>query len=201
VYSQAIMVADANLRHAHRVFWFGPFRGYPSDPSWSPDGTHLAFADTRALGNPNSANLSGDGVSSAIFVVNVDGTGLRRITPWSLNASAPDWSPDGSQILFQSARAVDEYFVTRRLDTIRPDGTDLQQLTHFRRHLDVDGAAYSPDGASIVLAILTVFYGESGPPAPNYLYTINPDGTNLQPITRTGGSWRGRDPSWGPANS
>ena len=31
----------------------------------------------------------------AVFVVNVDGTGLRRLTPWKMLAGDPDWSPDG----------------------------------------------------------------------------------------------------------
>jgi hypothetical protein len=40
--------------------------------------------------------------ASAIHRVGIDGTGLERLTPWRLNASDPDWSPDGQRITFDS---------------------------------------------------------------------------------------------------
>ncbi len=42
------------------------------------------------------------GSKSAIFRVNVDGTGLERLTNYGLNASHPDVSPDGQWITFDS---------------------------------------------------------------------------------------------------
>ena len=63
-----------------------------SQPSWSPDGTKIAFQSNR-LGNPD------------IWVMNADGTGARPLTANSLaEESAPEWSPDGQQIAFQSDR-------------------------------------------------------------------------------------------------
>jgi Tol biopolymer transport system component len=53
-------------------------------PSWAPDGSRLAFerfSETRG--------------HQAIFTVRLDGTGVRRITPWHLDASQPYYSPDG----------------------------------------------------------------------------------------------------------
>jgi C4-dicarboxylate-binding protein DctP len=51
-----------------------------SDPSFSPDGARVAFV--RRLSD----------VSAALFVVNVDGTGLRRLTPWTQVAPEVDWA-------------------------------------------------------------------------------------------------------------
>ena len=71
------------------------FRGGFGQPQVSPDGAKLVFRrdNSRRIRPANG---------QAIFVVNVNGSGLRRLTPWSLRATGPDWSPDGSRILFAS---------------------------------------------------------------------------------------------------
>lgn len=61
------------------------------DPDWSPDGSALAFS-------------ASDGRNQDIYVVRVDGAGLRRITSHSAPDKHPDWSPDGTQLAFVSNR-------------------------------------------------------------------------------------------------
>jgi hypothetical protein len=59
------------------------------DPHWSPDGTMIAF--TRQVGS-----------TSDIFVMNSDGSAVRRLTdggPDSTNLY-PQWAPDGTQIVY-----------------------------------------------------------------------------------------------------
>ena len=60
-------------------------------PAWSPDGTRIAFSSTRD-GNPE------------IYVVNRDGSNLRRITNHPGIDITPTWSPTGTQIAFTSDR-------------------------------------------------------------------------------------------------
>lgn len=58
-------------------------------PIWSPDGKQLVFEVTH-FANADPPNRR------AFFTIGVDGTGLRQLTTWSLNAGGrPDWSPDG----------------------------------------------------------------------------------------------------------
>jgi TolB protein len=90
------------------------------DPSWSPDGTQIAFRSERS-GEPE------------IWVMNADGTGQRRLAA----GLSPAWSPDGSLIAF-SARAG--------LSVIRPDGTGLRVLPHTEGG---EYPSWSPDGARI----------------------------------------------------
>ena len=58
---------------------------------WSPDGTKLAFTSNRD-GNPE------------IYVMNKDGSGLRRVTNNPAIDEAPTWSPTGNQIAWVSDR-------------------------------------------------------------------------------------------------
>ena len=61
-------------------------------PAWSPDGQRLAFGSTR------------DGGTSQLYVINRDGSGLRRLTNDRWVNTTPTWSPSGNQIAFVSDR-------------------------------------------------------------------------------------------------
>ena len=60
-----------------------------------------------------------------MFVVNVDGTLARRITPWNVTLKA-EWSPDGQWIAFDKAESEP---VPRDLFVVHPDGTGLGRVT------------------------------------------------------------------------
>jgi len=62
-----------------------------TDPVYSPDGLKIAFISTHD-GDPE------------IFVMNADGTGLRKLTDNTAVDAAPTWSPDGGKIVFTSDR-------------------------------------------------------------------------------------------------
>lgn len=93
--------------------------GVNEGPTWSPDGTRLAF--TRV------ADYMGDG---GIFVVDADGSGFRELTT---AGQRPRWSPDGRLIAFASTEQVidpestDEGSVDTY--TIGSDGSNLTRLT------------------------------------------------------------------------
>ena len=140
-----------------------------ADPAWAPDGRRLAF----------SLNVRG---TFAIFVVNTDGTGLRRLTRNLLNDVDPAWSPDGRTILF--GRSVGEvvdgpYF----LFAMNADGTRQRRLLRFRS----GEPAWSPDGSKIAFSSAT-----SGRPA---IYIANSDGSGVHRLTR------GDSQDYGPALS
>jgi TolB protein len=196
----AVVVADTSLRHPREVFSFGRAPGRPSvdAPAWSPEGKQLAFV----VSNENGTRFKPvNGV--AIDIVNVDGSGLRRLTPWKLRAGSgagdgPDWSPDGSGILFRTKPST-RTDSGGNLYTIRPDGTGLRQLTHFNALDPQPGAlrvgSYAPDGSSICFATYHNAV-EPGPAAtlPD-VFVMSADGTNIRPVTRAL-NWDG-DPEWG----
>lgn len=74
--------------HAHLLI-AGPQQGRA--PTWSPDGHKIVFESNR--GSPYPAFY-------ATFVANVDGSGLKQITPFDRNTQHPVFSPDGRWIAF-----------------------------------------------------------------------------------------------------
>jgi TolB protein len=70
----------------------GSFSNQNTLPSFSPDGTRIAFSSNR------------DG-NNEIYVMNVDGSGVRRITNHPGIDTTPTWSPSGTHIAFVSERS------------------------------------------------------------------------------------------------
>jgi TolB protein len=100
-----------------------------SRPTWSPDGSQIAFTrDYR------------------IWVIDADGTDQHQISPADSFDFDPAWSPDGTTIAFASQGEG-----TFDLFSMRPDGTDRQQLTHTIG-IGESRPAWSPDGARIAFS-------------------------------------------------
>jgi TolB protein len=80
-------------------------------PAWSPDGLKLAFTSNRD-GNPE------------IYVINRDGTGLRRLTNHPEVDVTPTWSPTGNQIAWTSNRTG-----TPQIWIMNVDGSEPRKIT------------------------------------------------------------------------
>ena len=103
-----------------------------------------------------------------------DGTGVERLTVlpdprWPF--SAPEWSPDGTQLVFTSPSPSSRLAQVYRIDA---DGSGLTQLTHGT-DIDAGSASWSPDGSKIVLA-----RAGSGEYA---IWVMNADGSGLERLT------------------
>jgi WD40-like Beta Propeller Repeat len=68
---------------------------------------------------------------AAIFSANADGSNVRQLTHPNFGEedSAPDWSPDGSKILFARNHLVGQSNDDQALFVISLDGTGLKQST------------------------------------------------------------------------
>lgn len=190
-----------------------PAKGTPSRhnflPAWSPDGKQLAFMSPRD-GNPE------------IYIVNRDGSGLRRLTNHPENDVTPTWSPTGNQIAFTSNRTG-----RPQIWIMNTDGSGQQQIT---REQWCDRPTWSPapfneiayasqagggydikifDFATRSVRSITNGEGSNESPAfsPNgrhlafvstragksQIFTIARDGNDLRQITKVGDN---RFPNW-----
>lgn len=162
-----------------------PHGGDDEPGGYSPGGKRLVFARFDQNGNP-----------VGLFVVNTDGTQLRRITPPGTIIQAGndgDWSPQGNEILFSRHVTAD---VLGSIWVIRADGSGLHQIRI--RGLDCGAPVsdpngfgcheprWSPDGTKIIFA--------ANSSAGTNIYIANADGTGLVQVTTDGGD---DDPSWG----
>ena len=107
------------------------------NPTWSPDGTRIAF----------TSGTEQNTVNPDIFVMNADGTGLRRLGGTSSFDGAPDWSPNGETIAFQGG-AEDSGSIW----TISVQTGELTRLT--KPWVGDSSPAWSPDGQWIVFVRL-----------------------------------------------
>jgi WD40 repeat protein len=157
---------------------------------FSPDGDRVVFVRVGKSGR------------AGIFVTDVDGSRLRRISPPGMlvdDIFGGSWSPDGSQILFVARESMDSH---KAIWAVNADGTSPHQLR-------IDGTcggplsdpgsfgcyspSWSPDGTTIVFVRST-----PDPSAPagffENVYVVNADGTGLFQVTDGGID---DNPDWG----
>jgi TolB protein len=109
-----------------------------------------------------------------LFTMRPDGTGVKRLTvlpdPKS-PFSAPEWSPDGTQLVFTSPSPSSRHGQVYRIDA---DGSGLTQLTHGTG-IDADSPSWSLDGSKIVL--------KRAGSAEYAIWVMDADGSGLRRLT------------------
>ena len=138
----------------------------------SPDGKKIAFV------GPGLSSVEGgfEGWKEDIYLVNIDGSGLIKLTDDLERDSYPSWSPDGKRILFSSRR--DDRWQMYIMDA---DGGNQVRITK----IDGFDPDLSPDGKKIAFVASGLVCS---------IWIMNADGSN--PTAVIGAI--GRCPRWSP---
>ena len=171
-----------------------PLTSYPgaeTQPSFSPDGSQVAFSW-----------VGEDGDNQDIYLTTVEGGGLSRLTDDPAPDLAPAWSPDGSRIAF--VRRVRKEDHTEEIYLVSPLGGQPQRLAKLRIGLgdwlpmnlswSFDGemlaTAYEPEPGKRAIAVLSTLSGKvrqiTFPPGRSYdIYSaVSPDGSTIAFLRR-----------------
>jgi len=109
-----------------------------ASPQYSPDGKQILFSVTESFLKEGKTN-------SEIYVMNADGSGLRRLTNNPSADFSPSWMPDGKCILFISTRK--EGAQVWRMPV---DGGEPEQVTHVST--GIGSLTVAPDGKGFLFS-------------------------------------------------
>jgi Tol biopolymer transport system component len=149
-------------------------------PSWSPDGTRIAFATqprpqvtVRCCSNVPAAHYR-----SSVYTIRLDGSDRALVAH---DASAPSWAPDGRAIAYESSCGI---------KVVTPEGRNATPPAGAAcPHTGPAGTpVWSPDGTTIAIA------------APTGIQLVRPDGTHQHRASfQTGlGTYGVGRPAWAP---
>ena len=170
--------------------------GVESRLDWSPDGSKLLYVSTADT--PSFPNPGGD---AEIYAMNTDGSGMSRLTDNTALDFAPDWSPDGKEIVFDSNRDGKRAIYKMNADGSGQAKVEYQLPCVYDPDPDVGGCVghsapvWSPDGTKIAFLVNRYSSGYGW----GVIHTMNPDGTGVSEVPYS--SFTGGIFDWAPTDN
>lgn len=167
-----LMLANATADDSIAVPFVGRSGFETTSPSFSPDGKQVVFMSPRPL-------------TPQLYTMNVDGSGLRLLTPVVPGKrsyrTGPDWSPKGDLIAYQQQNGDFQVWMIRVKDRV------MTQLTNEGENED---PAWAPDGRHISITRRLGAIGD-----PRSIWVLDTVSGRLRQLTLTGDA---RLSDWSP---
>jgi Tol biopolymer transport system component len=135
-------------------------------PTWSPDGTRVAFA----MDDPG-------GSAYDLYIMNADSTDLLHIGGGTVRSMT--WSPDGTSIAYVDSLTTSDDPTSAGVYVVAADGSGAHQILPG----SWESVSWSPDGGKLLLAGYPANEEHACPPECGDLYTVAPSGTDLVRLT------------------
>jgi len=132
-------------------------------PTWSPDGTKIAFGSIREWHSMRS-----------IYVMDSDGKNVKCLTPEKTDCEFPSWSPDGKKIAYCSSKLASSGMEFMALDVfvMNADGSDKMPVTQHGALTTNACPSWFPDSQRIAYVSNRGGLWE--------IYSINSDGSDAR---------------------
>jgi len=167
-----LVLADATGEDTVSVPFVGRQGSETTSPTFSPDGKQVAFMSPVPL-------------TPQIYIMNVDGTGLRLLTPVVPGKrsyrTGPEWSPKGDEIAYQQQAGDFQVWTIRIKDRV------MKQLTTEGENED---PSWAPDGRHMSITRRLGAIGD-----PRSIWVLDKITGRLRQITLTGDA---RLSDWSP---
>ena len=154
-------------------------------PRPSDTATATATAVLPGLGKGHIAFVSYRDGNNEIYVMNADGSGVKRLTKTPADDWSPCWSPDGRKIAFTSNRDAKIKGV-HNIYIMNVDGSHIKRVT-YNQAWD-EHAAWSPDGRRLAYVTTADSNAE--------IFVINVDGSGNHRLTFN--TFDDKNPAWSP---
>ncbi len=151
----------------------------------------LSTASPSTPGAPSTQELAFVSIineRAAIFLVDSDGSNVRRLTDGQADDKMPSWSPDGQKIVFDSNRdnSAGDTKLQTEIYSMNADGTEQRRLT--RNGYNDFAPVWSPDGRTILFV--------SDRDGRFQIYKMNTDGTGQRRLAVS--DYYDAEPAWSP---
>ncbi len=167
-----LVLASASGEDSVAVPYVGRRGAETTSPSFSPDGKQIVFMSPVPL-------------TPQLYTMNVDGTGLRLLTPVVPGKrsyrTGPEWSPKGDEVAYQQQSGDFQVWTIRLKDRV------MKQLTNEGENED---PAWAPDGRHLSITRRLGAIGD-----PRSIWILDKQTGRLRQLTTTGDA---RLSDWSP---
>jgi Tol biopolymer transport system component/DNA-binding winged helix-turn-helix (wHTH) protein len=182
-YRQAT-IKSTDVLGASRVVQFTSSAGEQTQPTFSPDGSHIAFVQTSEAGS-----------SRQIYIKKIGSETMLPLVPGADAQFSPAWSPTGKQIAYlsRSPNGLGLYVVDIGADFRASGAARKVFIPQQPSHWEQGALSWSPDARSLI------FPDHSGSQPNSSIFQLDLQSLDAHSITSPPPGWEGDlNPSWSP---